>query len=60
MQCNAMKCNGMRGQVEFITPPADAPVGERVACEGMEGAAMTPNQVKKKKAWEKIQPDLKV
>ena len=50
----------MRGQVEFITPPADAPVGERVACEGLEGAAMTPNQVKKKKAWEKIQPDLKV
>ena len=48
------------GKVEFVEPPADAEVGERVFCEGMEGEPLSPNQIKKKKVWEAVSPDLKV
>ena len=41
-------------------PPADAAIGERVMVEGMDGDALTPNQLKKKKAWEAVSPELKM
>ena len=48
------------GKVEFVEPPADAAIGERVMVEGMDGDALTPNQLKKKKAWEAVSPELKM
>lgn len=45
--------------VEFVEPPPDAPVGERVVCEGMVGEIASPNQVKKKKHMEKAAAELK-
>uniref|UniRef100_A0A7S1UFX4 tRNA-binding domain-containing protein n=1 Tax=Phaeomonas parva TaxID=124430 RepID=A0A7S1UFX4_9STRA len=48
------------GKVEFVEPPAEAEIGERVFVEGMEGEPFSPNQVKKKKAWENVSPNLKV
>mmetsp|Transcript_42304 Transcript_42304/g.62760 ORF Transcript_42304/g.62760 Transcript_42304/m.62760 type:complete len:242 (-) Transcript_42304:62-787(-) len=47
------------GKVEFVVPPADATVGERVAVEGFEGDPATGNQLQKKKMLETIFPDLK-
>lgn len=44
-------------QVVFVDPPADAAIGERVACDGFEGEAATENQVGKKKILEKVFPD---
>jgi len=44
-------------RVAFLDPPADAAIGERVACEGFEGAPATPNQVGKKKILDKVFPD---
>lgn len=44
-----------KGPVELVTPPADAPAGERVNFEGWEGepeGVLNP----KKKVWEMIQP----
>lgn len=62
-----MESNGMvlcssnaEGKVEFVNPPADAPIGERVMCEGMGGNPETPNRVNKKKIWQAISPDLKM
>ena len=48
------------GKVEFVEPPADAAIGERVMVEGMDGDALTPNQLKKKRAWEAVSPELKM
>ena len=31
--------------MELLDPPKDAPVGERIFCEGVSGEAMQPNQV---------------
>ncbi|GFH47340.1 phenylalanyl-tRNA synthetase alpha chain [Chaetoceros tenuissimus] len=45
-------------KVEFIEPPADAKIGERVMIEGFDGEPATENQVIKKKMLDKIFPDL--
>jgi tRNA-binding EMAP/Myf-like protein len=49
------------GKVEFVTPPEDAPVGERIVLEGVPDAEpYSASQVKKYKVWEKvIAPHLK-
>eukprot|EP00798_Chlamydomonas_sp_ICE-L_P016983 gene16983-23254_t len=65
-----IKSNGMvlcasdasHENVEVLSPPEEAPVGERVWFgEGNEKQeeAKTPNQLTKKKLWEQFQPDLK-
>lgn len=43
--------------VELVSPPEDAPIGERVTFPGFDGA---PDEVlnPKKKVWETVQPDL--
>ncbi|KAG5181889.1 hypothetical protein JKP88DRAFT_208693 [Tribonema minus] len=48
------------GKVELIRPPAGSVVGERLFVEGLTGAPLNPNQVKKKKAWEALAPSLLV
>lgn len=45
-------------KVEFIEPPADAEIGERVMVEGFDGEPATENQVIKKKMLNAIFPDL--
>jgi len=47
-------------RVEFMEPPEGVPVGTRVLPEIMDGGIepLGPNQVKKKKVWEGISPDL--
>lgn len=45
-------------KVEFIVPPEDAKVGERVMVEGFDGEPATENQVIKKKMLDAIFPDL--
>lgn len=47
------------GMVEFVEPPADAKIGERIMVEGFHGEPATENQVIKKKMLEVIFPDLK-
>ena len=41
--------------------PADAPIGERVTVEGIEGdyEPLSSTQTKKKKTWETVSKDLK-
>lgn len=46
-------------KVEFIEPPADAKVGERVMVNGFDGEPATENQILKKKMMDTIFPDLK-
>lgn len=46
-------------KVEFIEPPADAKIGERVMCDGFDGEPATENQVIKKKMLNAIFPELK-
>lgn len=46
--------------VEFVEPPAEAPPGERVVCEGMVADPASPNKVKKKKILEGARGDLKM
>lgn len=46
--------------VEFVDPPADAPVGARIVLPGQEGfKPAEPNYVGKKKVWEAVAPGLK-
>lgn len=45
-------------KVEFIEPPADAEIGERVMVDGFDGEPATENQVIKKKMLNAIFPDL--
>ena len=45
--------------VEIVSPPADAPVGERVFIDGLSGEPFSSTQVKKKKTWETVSKDLK-
>ena len=52
-------CASTEDKTEFVEPPADAAVGERVFVEGFEGDAATENQVGKKKMLDIIFPDLK-
>ena len=44
---------------EFVTPPEGAPVGERVLFDGMPGEPASSAQIKKKKVFEGVMPDLK-
>jgi len=46
-------------KVELVSPPADAPVGERVFIEGLTGEALSSTQVKKKKIWDSVSKGLK-
>jgi len=46
-------------KVEFVQPPANASIGERVFVEGFSGDAATENQVGKKKMLDLVFPDLK-
>lgn len=45
-------------KVEFIEPPADAKIGERVVVEGFDGEPATENQIVKRKMLDAIFPDL--
>lgn len=47
------------GKVQFVEPPDDAKVGERITVEGYDGEPATENQVIKKKMLDVIFPDLK-
>lgn len=52
--------DGSEDIVEFVCPPEDAEIGDRVVCEGFEGEPATENQVVKKKILNAVFPDLKV
>lgn len=52
--------DGSEDTVEFVCPPEDAAIGDRVVCEGFEGEPATENQVVKKKILNAVFPDLKV
>lgn len=45
-------------KVEFIEPPVDAEIGERVMVDGFDGEPATENQIIKKKMLDAIFPDL--
>ncbi|DBA04363.1 TPA: hypothetical protein N0F65_002125 [Lagenidium giganteum] len=45
-------------RIEFIEPPADAKVGERVFIDTESGEPLSAAQLKKQKAWEKAAVDL--
>lgn len=45
-------------QVEIISPPADAPIGERVFINGLGGEPLSSAQMKKKKVWEIVSKGL--
>jgi len=45
--------------VELITPPNDAPIGERVFIDGLEGEPISSAQTKKRKTWDKVATELK-
>jgi len=48
-------------KVELVAPPDDAPIGERVAIEGLERTfePISSAQTKKKKTWDAVAKDLK-
>lgn len=46
-------------KVELVSPPADAPIGERVFIEGLSGAPLSSSQMKKKKVWDTVAKGLK-
>jgi len=46
-------------RVEFVEPPVDAKIGERVSFDGYEGDPATENQIQKKKMLDVIFPELK-
>ncbi len=52
-------CASNGDKTEFVEPPADAAVGERIIVEGFNGDPATENQIQKKKMLKKIFPDLK-
>ena len=46
-------------KVEFVDPPQNAVIGERIVVDGMSGEPeANPNRVKKKKMWEAVAKDL--
>lgn len=51
--------NADHTQVEFIDPPKDSKIGERVLVFGYEAEPDLPHCNPKKKIFETIQPDLK-
>jgi len=52
-------CASKDEKVEFVEPPEDAVIGERIFVEGFPGEPSTENQVGKKKMLDKIFPELK-
>lgn len=52
-------CASNDDKTEFVEPPSDAAVGERVFVDGFEGEPATENQIGKKKMLDIIFPDLK-
>jgi aminoacyl tRNA synthase complex-interacting multifunctional protein 1 len=52
-------CASKDDKTEFVEPPADAVIGERIFVEGFPGDPATENQVGKKKMLDGIFPDLK-
>jgi len=58
-----LAAKGGDNQVELVSPPEDAPIGERVFLEGMASAdqfePVTSAQVKKRKVFEAVSKDLK-
>jgi aminoacyl tRNA synthase complex-interacting multifunctional protein 1 len=51
--------NADHTKVEFMEPPDDAKIGERVLFEGFEGDPEPENKIAKKKIFEGLAPDLK-
>lgn len=53
--------NAASGAVEFVDPPADAPIGARLVAEGFTDGEPEEqiNPMKKNNAWAITQPDLK-
>ena len=47
------------GEVQFVDPPENSKVGERIQVDGFDGEPATENQVIKKKMLDAIFPDLK-
>jgi methionyl-tRNA synthetase len=52
-------CASANDKTEFVVPPSDAKIGERIIVEAFPGEPATENQVGKKKMLEAILPDLK-
>ena len=42
-----------------MSPPPDAPIGERVYIDGLSGEPLSSAQMKKKKVWESVSKGLK-
>ena len=59
VMCAAKASDGDKERVEFIDPPADAPLGERVTYEGLSGEPITAAQVEKKKVFPAAQANLR-
>jgi aminoacyl tRNA synthase complex-interacting multifunctional protein 1 len=51
--------NDDHSAVEYMEPPADAKIGERVLFEGYQGDPEPENKIAKKKVFEGVAPDLK-
>eukprot|EP00545_Synedropsis_sp_CCMP1620_P005316 CAMPEP_0119005934 /NCGR_PEP_ID=MMETSP1176-20130426/2014_1 /TAXON_ID=265551 /ORGANISM="Synedropsis recta cf, Strain CCMP1620" /LENGTH=445 /DNA_ID=CAMNT_0006957795 /DNA_START=13 /DNA_END=1350 /DNA_ORIENTATION=- len=51
--------NADHTKVEFVVPPQDAPLGERIVFGALQGDPEPENKVAKKKFAEKLLPDLK-
>ena len=60
MEPSALEDADGNDTVEFVDPPPEAEVGERILPETFEGgsAPLGANQVKKKKVWEEVAPVL--
>ena len=52
-------CASNDDKTEFVEPPADAAIGERVFVHGFEGEPATENQIGKKKMLDVVFPYLK-
>ena len=50
--------NADQSKVEFVDPPADAAVGDRVYVEGLEGPLWAPTRIDKKKVFRIVQKKL--
>ena len=47
---------GADGKVEFVDPPPEAKVGDRISGEGLEGLSLSASQCDKQKAFENLAP----
>ncbi|POM65412.1 Methionine-tRNA ligase [Phytophthora palmivora] len=50
-------CDEAHENVQFVEPPAEAKVGERVTIASESGEPLSAAQVKKQKVLEKVSPD---